>query len=171
MPSDRDMGGGGAPPSGRPLAFRLMDWSLGTCCALLLAGLTGLTMVDVIGRYWFDAPLSGAFELTQLMLCALIFAALPLTTAAGEHIEVDLFYSRMPRPLKRAVLILGAGVSALVLGVIAWRLALHAIRLAHDGAVTNALSVPLSPLAWFAALLAALSAAIALLRMGRGPTV
>ncbi len=168
MSANLEAEGGRPPPSKRPAYARLLDWSLGGCCALLLAGLTGLTMVDVIGRYWFDAPLTGAFELTQLMLCALIFAALPLTTAAGEHIEVDLFYSRMPRGLQSFVHLLGAGISALVLGVIAWRLAEHALRLAHDGSVTNALAVPLAPLAWFAALLAALSAALALLRLGRG---
>ncbi|MBC6405940.1 MAG: TRAP transporter small permease [Rhodospirillales bacterium] len=142
-----------------------MEWVLGGCCALLLAGLTAVTVVDVIGRYWFDSPLIGAFELTQLMLCGLIFSALPLTTRAGEHIEVDLLFGNLPRPLQSLFRVLSRLISAVVLAVIAWRLMQQAIRLDRDGAVTNALSLSLAPLAWFAALLAALSAILALTRM------
>ena len=40
---------------------RPLDRILGVCCAALLAGLVGLTVVDVIGRYWFNAPVAGAF--------------------------------------------------------------------------------------------------------------
>lgn len=145
-----------------------LDWGLGGCCALLLAGLTGVTVVDVVGRYWFDTPLSGAFEITQMMLCALIFAALPLTTRASEHIEVDLLYGYLPRPIQKVATVLATLLSATVLGVVAWRLLAQALRLGEDGAVTNALSLPLAPVAWFAALLAAVSAVLALLRLTRG---
>ncbi len=146
----------------------VLDWGLGGCCALLLLGLTGVTVVDVVGRYWFDTPLSGAFEITQMMLCALIFAALPLTTRAGEHIEVDLLHGHLPRPIRAVTAVLATLLSATVLGVVAWRLLAQALRLGEDGAVTNALSLPLAPVAWFAALLAAVSAALALLRLTGG---
>ncbi len=145
----------------------LLDWGLGGCCALLLLGLTGVTVVDVIGRYWFDTPLSGAFEITQMMLCGLIFAALPLTTRAGEHIEVDLLYQSLPRSLQAAARVFATLVSAAVLGVLAWRLLIQATKLGADGAVTNALSLPLAPVAWFAAALAAVSAVLALLRLSK----
>ena len=52
--------------------------------------LIGLTCVDVVARYAFNSPVNGAYELTELLLASLIFLALPLTTAAGEHIEVEL---------------------------------------------------------------------------------
>ncbi len=122
-------------------------------------------MADVIGRYWLNSPLAGAFELTQLMLGALVFAALPLTSSAGEHVAVDMAYEVVRESVKRLMRILGAVVSAVALGAIAWRLALHAMRLAEDGAVTNALSIPLAPLGWFAAVSAALSALLVLLQL------
>ena len=157
--------GGAARPA--PPLRRALDLALGGCCTALLAGLVGLTVVDVIGRYWFNAPVSGAFELTQLMLGALVFAALPLTTLAGEHIEVDMAYGLAPAPIKALMRVLGAVVSFLALSAIAWRLASHAARLAEDGATTNALLIPLAPLGWFAAVLAALSAVLALVRFLR----
>ncbi len=161
------MSSGGGMAQGdarRPLSRWVLHYGLGGCCTLLLAALAGLTVVDVIGRYWFNAPVAGAFELTQMMLCALVFAALPLTTRAGEHVEVDIAYGLVGASLQKGMRVLGATVSAVVLWAIAWRLALHALRLAEDGAVTNAMSLPLAPLAWFAAATAAVSGGLALQR-------
>ncbi|MDD7909871.1 TRAP transporter small permease [Pseudovibrio exalbescens] len=135
---------------------------LGLCCVLLLICLTSLTLVDVVGRYWFNAPLRGAFEITQLLLCALVFAALPLTTQAKEHVEVDLIYGMVPPVMQGVMRFTSAAVSTIVLGVLAWRLAHHAEQLAEDGTITNALNIPFAPLAWFAAVCALLSGLYAL---------
>ena len=56
---------------------------------LLLFGLMTLTTADVIGRYIFNWPLRGAFEITELLLLALIFAGLPLASRADEHVTLD----------------------------------------------------------------------------------
>ena len=138
--------------------------ALGLLCGFLLFGLIALTCTDVVTRYWFNAPVNGAFELTELLLAALIFAALPLTTAAGQHVEVDLLAGLASKPARRVMNGLAALVSGIVLAVIAWRLTLHGLRLFEDGAVTNSLTLPLAPVAWLAALSCAASAVIALLR-------
>ena len=127
--------------------------------------MAGLTVVDVVARYWLNAPVAGAYELTQLLLAALIFAALPLTTAAGEHVEIDVVFGLVNRFCQTAMLVLGAVISAVVLWIIAWRLALHGQRLLEDGAVTNALSLPLGPIGWFGAAASLLSGVMALYRL------
>ena len=43
-----------------------LDRALGACAAILLFCLMALTTADVIGRYVFNSPLRGAFELTEL---------------------------------------------------------------------------------------------------------
>ena len=138
--------------------------ALGLICGLLLFGLIALTCTDVVTRYWFNAPVDGAFELTELLLAALIFAALPLTTGAGAHVEVDLVTGFSGPLARRALQVLAAVISALVLALLAWRLTLHGLRLFEDGAVTNSLTLPLAPVAWLAALSCAASGVIALLR-------
>ncbi len=148
-----------------PSLRRGLDLGLGGCCALFLSGLVGLTVVDVIGRYVLTAPLAGAFELTQLLLGGLVFAALPLTTMSGEHVEVDVAFVAAPSSLKTIMLWLGALVSAVSLWAIAWRLVAYSARLTQDETVTNALSFPLAPLGWFAAVMAALSGVMALVRL------
>jgi len=150
-----------------PFFRHLLHYGLGAFCTILLAGLVSLTVIDVIGRYWFNAPVSGAFEMTQLMLAALIFAALPLTTYAGEHVEVDIFYDMASKLSKKLMRIFGAIVSAISLGVISWQLAHHASKLASDGAVTDALSLPLAPIGWLGAVTAALSGLLALIYLAQ----
>ena len=66
-----------------------LDRVLGAAAAILLFGLMALTTADVIGRYIFNWPLRGAFELTELLLLTLIFAGLPLASRADEHVTLD----------------------------------------------------------------------------------
>src|SRR6516225_12120918 len=66
-----------------------LDRALGAAAAVLLFGLMSLTTADVIGRYLFNWPLRGAFEITELLLLTLIFAGLPLASRADEHVTLD----------------------------------------------------------------------------------
>ena len=53
-----------------------LDRVLGAAAAVLLFCLMAVTTVDVIGRYIFNFPLRGGFEITELLLLTLIFAGL-----------------------------------------------------------------------------------------------
>ncbi|MBT3768727.1 MAG: TRAP transporter small permease, partial [Acidiferrobacteraceae bacterium] len=69
----------------------LLQWGFGGLAALVLFLMMLLTFVDVIGRYLLNAPVTGSFEIIELMVAALVFCALPLVTAREEHVTVDLF--------------------------------------------------------------------------------
>ncbi|WP_232830398.1 TRAP transporter small permease [Oceanicella sp. SM1341] len=137
---------------------------LAIASTLLILALTAVTCVDVVGRYWFNTPLAGAFELTELLLGALVFAALPLCTRDGGHVEVDLLGMMLGPRGAGLLTAFGNLFAALVLAVFAWRLGVEALRLGADGAVTNALRLPMAPVAWFAAFGCLLSAAAAVAR-------
>lgn len=138
--------------------------TLGVGAALLLFSLILITCVDVVGRYFFSAPLSGAFEVTEILLAALVFAALPLTTERKEHIEVDLLNVVLNDTIKRYLSAFAGLFSAALLTTFAWRLASHAMTAAEHGATTNALSIPLAPFGYLAAVSCLISAFIAFLR-------
>jgi TRAP-type transport system small permease protein len=127
-------------------------------------GLMVMTCVDVIGRYLLNAPLSGAYELTQYGLALVVFAALPQVTAAGEHVGVDLLEKSLPAWLRRALAFVWAVVIAAALLFLAWRLTFLAERLGRYGDSTPSLKIPLAPLAWMMAGSAALSALLALVQ-------
>ncbi len=142
----------------------ILQNTLGVGAALVLFSLILTTCVDVVGRYFFDAPLRGAFEVTEILLAALVFAALPLTTDRREHIEVDLLNVFLTSTLRRYLAAFGGLFSAALLATLSWRLASHAFKAATDGATTNALEIPLAPFGYLAAFSCLISAFIAFLR-------
>lgn len=153
-------------PQRRPFAHGLERLLSAASGALLLA-LTLVTCIDVVARYWFNAPLAGAYELTEIFLASLVFLALPVTTGRSEHVEVDLLDAVAGGRITRAARPLTGLLVALVLAVFSWRLFLHGQRLAEDGAVSDSLSLPLAPVAFLAAAgcaLACLAAALRALR-------
>lgn len=142
----------------------LLDRSLGVAACLVLGMLIAITCVDVVGRYFFDRPLTGAFELTELLLAALVFLALPLTTERREHIEVDILNLLLPPRATQWLAAFAGLFSAALLATLAWRLASHAIGAGHDGTVTNALAIPYAPFGFLASFSCLVSAFIAFLR-------
>ena len=149
---------------------QLLDRSLGVGASLILFSLVLITCVDVVGRYFLNAPLAGAFEMTEILLAALVFLALPLATERREHVEVDLL-NVVLRPAYQRLLTAFAGLfSAALLATFAWRLFTHASKAAHDGAVTNALEIPLAPFGYLAGASCMVSAFIAFLRGLQPPT-
>ena len=129
----------------------------------LILAMVLVTVIDVIGRYLLNAPLPGAFELTQVLLADLVLAALPITTLKGSHVEVDLLSSLWSPKVDRIACGFGAGVTALVLVALSWTVGRHGLGLFHDGAITYDLSLPLWPAAALGTLTFAASALIALL--------
>ena len=49
------------------------------------------TFIDVIGRYFFNAPIPGSFEIVGLILGIAMIGAFPLVSFGERHITVDLF--------------------------------------------------------------------------------
>lgn len=124
--------------------------ALGLICAALLVAMMCLTGADVIARYVFNAPIKGAFELTEILLACLVFAALPMATGAREHIEVELFDPKSPR-LRRILSLIGTASGILVFAVLAFEIFEYAGRMAKYGQVTSSLNIPLSYVGYFAA--------------------
>lgn len=100
------------------LVVRFLAPLLGYVAAGLLFILMIFTCADVFGRYFFNRPMVGGFELTQISLAVLIFAGLPLITLRNENITVDLFDHFIPAPLRRIqyaiVQLIGAVISAVL---------------------------------------------------------
>lgn len=139
----------------RGLNFRSILAVLG---GLMLTMLMGLTVVDVIGRYLFNSPLTGAAELTELLLAAIIFLGLPAVSLANDHVTVDLVTDMLPSRLQVWRLALTGIFSALVLAVVAWRIWIYADQIGGYGGSTNSLRIPIAPLGYFCAICTAAGA-------------
>ena len=139
---------------------RHADTLLGVAASVILFAMMGLTFVDVVARYVFRRPIRGAFEVTELMLVALIFAGLPLVSFADEHALMDfidrLLGPRARRGLEAAVQALCA---ACMLGL-AWLVWLKAERISAYRDATDVLRIPYGPFVYFMAAMIALTGVI-----------
>src|SRR5262245_15864279 len=126
-----------------------LDRVLGAAAAILLFVLMSLTTVDIAGRYVFNWPLRGAFEITELLLLTLIFAGLPLASRADEHVTldfIDMLLGANARSLLRRFVDLVCGIILLAL---AWRVWVKAGKIGAYGDTTDVLRVPVTPFVYF----------------------
>ena len=133
---------------------------LGIVAGVLLFCMMTLTFVDVILRYIFNAPLKGSFEVTELMLVVLIFAALPLVSRREEHVVIDFLDRYLPLGVYRALRALEHIVSAAVMTGLGWLLWQRASKLAAYGDTTAVLRIELAPFVYAIALLVFVTALI-----------
>ncbi len=127
---------------------RWLETVLGFTSASVLFILMLLTAVDVIGRYVFNKPLAGGFELTEMMLAALIFCGLPLVSKRREHIVIDAFDTFMSKRVKRGLDVIADLVCFLTLAGIGYLIFGRAARVADYGDTTSVLTLPLAPVAY-----------------------
>ena len=148
-------------------AWAWVEWGLEAVICLCLAAMTVITVIDVTGRYVFNAPLTGGYELSELLMALTVFAALPLATRADSHLTVSLLTDRLrggARRLHRAVIL---ALSAAALAFIAWRMGVQADTLVRSGGATGSLQLPLWPLARAMAVLAWAACAVAVVLLLR----
>ncbi len=134
---------------------------VGSITALLMVF---LTVGDVIGRYFFNAPIDGATELTRLGMAVVIFTALPVISARGEHICVDLFDSFYSPKIARwrdgiIDILFGAGLIFLLP-----RIHVLALRVLDYGEYTEYLEIPLYYVNYFFLFWVAVSALCLIIR-------
>ncbi|MEC7760623.1 MAG: TRAP transporter small permease [Pseudomonadota bacterium] len=146
--------------SSSPTPVTVLKITLGAVGGILLLAMMMLTVCDVIGRYIFNAPIIGATELTEVLLAATIFMGVPLVSLGKDHVTVDLVTDKLPVWTKPYRLIVTGFFTAVVLGIVAWRIWVYADQIAGYGGATNSLRLPVAPLGWFCATAAGIAAVI-----------
>jgi TRAP-type C4-dicarboxylate transport system permease small subunit len=79
---------------------------LGLLAAYATFAMMVLVVVNVTGRYLFNAPVTGTLEITESLLVITILMALALTQFHDGHIRVTILTRRMPPMLARLASIL-----------------------------------------------------------------
>lgn len=148
---------------------RVTTPTLGLIAAVLLFCLMAITCADVIGRYFFGAPVYGAFEITEMLLASLIFAGLPLVTLRDDHITVDLLDAVVPDWLLRIQHVVICLICFGATSYLAWRLWLRALAMDRAGETTAQLKFKLAYLTYGMSILMALTALALLVLALRRP--
>ncbi|MDZ7853873.1 MAG: TRAP transporter small permease [Halomonas sp.] len=143
---------------------RVLQLTLEGVAGATLFGMMLLTTVDVGGRYFFNAPILGTVELTQLMLAALVFLSLPVVCWRQEHVSVDLLDAVFPSRLiwvREVIINLLVTVALWAMAERVWALAERAFSW---GDVTEFLRIPYGYLIGLISIMLALSGLLTLAR-------
>jgi TRAP-type transport system small permease protein len=90
---------------------------IGAFFVLILALGTGL---DVIGRFFFNSPWGGTYEVTQIILLAIAALGVVSATAANENISVDILYSKLSSSGQRVLKFVAAIFGFVFFMALAW---------------------------------------------------
>jgi TRAP-type C4-dicarboxylate transport system permease small subunit len=127
-------------PSPPPL-FSLFAWvALAGCVALAVCAL--VTVVSVLGRFFFSAPIPGDIEIVALLMGAGVSLCLPYCQIKRGNVVVDIFTHNAPPRVRIALDLLGCLSIALIGAILAWRMGLGGIELRSSADETMVLRLP-----------------------------
>lgn len=129
-------------------AIRYAGLLVGMISVIALSAMTLITVVDVVGRYIFNAPIVGADELTVFTLAAAVFSGLPLAIAHRGMITVEVLMVGLSPRMQMWMRAVSDAVSGVFLVFCARQILHIAERLGSYGQATMFLRIPTSPLAW-----------------------
>ena len=89
LPNENDMSVGAATPP-TLYVLTILDKCLMAIIAVVMFSMMAVTFIDVTGRYVFNAPIPGGFELIQFLMPLAMFGALPVITRLEEHIVISV---------------------------------------------------------------------------------
>jgi TRAP-type C4-dicarboxylate transport system permease small subunit len=118
---------------------------------LLIA--TAITLVSVIGRYGFGAPVPGDYELVEITCAVGVFLFFPYTQAVNGNIAAEFFTAGIAKEWRRVLDIGNDVIFTLVAMLLAWRLAAGLVEKFTSGEATILIRIPL----WWAYSVAVLS--------------
>jgi TRAP-type C4-dicarboxylate transport system permease small subunit len=118
---------------------------LGYVATVMLGLMTLLTVVDVFMRYVLNAPITGATEVSELMMVILVFPALAWIAIDRSHIRVDLLVVKWPRRVQLMVEIVTLLLALGTYAIITWQSFLESMEVRE---ATSLLEVPEAPFHW-----------------------
>ena len=146
-------------------ALNVVKQCLQILTGLILIALVAVTFIDVVGRYFIAQPLPGGHVIVQCLVCLLIFTGLPIVVFDDAHLRVRLLDRRMTPRLRRWRDI---GVNCIVIAslvAVTGQMFWQAGYFGANGEYFESIRIPLSWMAWCAAIATALATVLAILRL------
>ena len=133
---------GSVPPERLGRALHRTATGIALLGGLVLFALTLLTVISVVGRAIFSAPIPGDFELVELGMAVAIFSFLPYCQMVRGNVIVDLFTSKASARTKALLDGVGNLLFTAIAALLTWRVALGGLEIRSYHETTMVLQVP-----------------------------
>jgi len=107
-----------------------------------------LTVTDILLRYFFNAPITGATEISRLLMIVIVFPALGWAAIDRAHVRVDLIVSRIPLRIQRIFESITFLFALVTFVIITWQSFLEAAVVNRQ---TSLIKLPFAPFYWIMA--------------------
>jgi TRAP-type transport system small permease protein len=113
--------------------------------SIFLGAMALLTLCDVIGRYFFNRPILGTWELVGMMLVFAGTWGFAYAQVMKSHIRVDILLNRFPPRGQAFMNVLSYLMGAVGFALITWQVSIMAKNYMVHGYVTDTLNQPIFP--------------------------
>ncbi len=111
------------------------------------------TFFDVVLRYFFNRPIVGSIEITELMMAIVVFTGVAYTQLTRDHVSIDLITSRL-KPKPRLIMDgFGNLISVALFVLVIWRTAVNAILVTDKTLILEITTNPFAALVPFGSIL------------------
>jgi len=104
-----------------------------------------LTVSDVIGRRLFNNPITGTYELSELMLIIVVFFSIIYCQVLKGHISINLFTTSLSARGQNILDAIMYVFFFLISCFLSWRLWVYATEISQGNLVHGVLAIPLAP--------------------------
>jgi len=109
--------------------------------AVCLVGMTLLTFIDVVGRY-FGHPVFGSVEMVGFMATLAVAMALPYTHHVQGHIGVEILVRLLPERARVLIDVVTGLLGLMLFAIVTWQMTLYASDMRASGEVSISLELP-----------------------------
>jgi TRAP-type C4-dicarboxylate transport system permease small subunit len=120
--------------------------------AFFLLLVAGMSVADILFREFTGRPIRGAYDLAALLTIVIIASSFPAGLLERRQIKVTILGGFLPKPMNKAMEVLGAVLTGAMFMFIAYFVTKYAIDVSNSGQYTMVLGLPLGPWWWVASI-------------------
>jgi TRAP-type C4-dicarboxylate transport system permease small subunit len=111
-----------------------------------------LTVIDVLGRKFFNRPVYGAYEISEFMLVIVVFFSIVCCESKKGHISIGLVVSRFRRRTQDVIDSIMYLIFLVASCLLTWRLWLYGVTVWRNNLTSGVLQIPIYPVVFLASL-------------------
>src|SRR4030043_1381695 len=113
--------------------------------SVAVLSLMSLATVNVVLRFFFNAPYRGAYEIVGFLGAIVIAFALGYTQKRKAHIVVDILTERFPKRVNRILDGINYFITMIFFAIVSWQVFIWGMKISRSGEVSETLKIIFHP--------------------------